>query len=316
MDDFKVLIPLDGSRTAEHALVYVDALRALGETRVRLFSVVDETEDFRSMSPVEARERETNLLSTYLREVAGDIRQHVGIEVETRVVSGNPAACVLKEAHDYRPELMLISTHGRSGASRWRLGSVADKVIRSGDCNTLVIGPSANRNEAWLDARIMPPFRSVMVPLDGSQLAEQALEVARPIVQTFDSTLHLVRAVPIPTLVDGYGVDVTYYPRLLEALEEGAREYLARLLAKLDSAARITTAVSVGTPAVQLEQYATDHGIDLVVMTTHGRGGFVRAALGSVTDRLLGGPAPVLVVRARVPAGAEDARRARTAVGL
>jgi nucleotide-binding universal stress UspA family protein len=90
--------------------------------------------------------------------------------------------------------------------------------------------------------------------------------------------------------------EVTYMPDLLDTLIESAQAYLrntATQLARPD----VKTDVLVGTAAWRLEEYVAAKGIDLVVMTSHGRGGFVRTALGSVTDRLLGGAAPVLVVR-------------------
>ena len=298
MPDYKVLIPLDGSRVAEHALVYVEALRALGESKVRLLSVVDESEDFHALNTTEAREREVNLLSTYLREVAADLHTHAGVEVETKVVCGPPGTSVLAEAQEYKPDLLMISSHGRSGVARWRIGSVADKVIRGASCNVLVVGPRATANEAWIDTHIMPPFRSVLVPLDGSALAEKALEVARRISTTYGSTLHLVRAVTVPVMADGMGSEAMYAPQLLDAMVDGARDYVAQVAQKLGPSIIVKTEVELGAPAILLADYATAHDIDLIVMTTHGRGGLARTALGSVTDRLLGSPAPVLVVRA------------------
>ena len=164
MPAYKVLVPLDGSRLAEHSLIYLDALRSLGESEVLLLSVVDQPEAFKYPSPAEAIEREANLLGTYLREVSSDIEQHLGITVETKVTTGAPADCVLEEARAYSPDLLVISTHGRSGPSRWRFGSVADKVIRGAECNILVVGPKAAEAAKWLEGRIMAPFKSLLVP--------------------------------------------------------------------------------------------------------------------------------------------------------
>jgi nucleotide-binding universal stress UspA family protein len=297
MADYRVLVPLDGSRLAENSLVYLDALRGLGESEVLLLSVVDEAEDFHSLRPEEAREREANLLSTYLREVAADVEEHLGISVETKVVTGSPATCVLEEAAGYSPDLLVISTHGRSGISRWRLGSVADKVIRGAACNTLVVGPKASERTVWLDARIMEAFKAILVPLDGSSLAEETLPVAATFAESFGSSIHLVRVVPIPTVADGVG-EGAYMPDLLNTLVESAQAYLENAADRLGRQDVITSAL-VGSAAAQLEEYAKESGIDLVIMTSHGRSGFVRTALGSVTDRMLGGPAPVLVVRPR-----------------
>jgi nucleotide-binding universal stress UspA family protein len=297
MSQYKVLVPLDGSRLAEHSLVYLDALRSMGESQVQLLSVVDEAEDFESLKPEESRLREENLLSTYLREVSADIKQHLGIDVETRVVAGSPANAILDEAEKYAPDLLVISTHGRSGISRWRLGSVADKVIRGAACNTLVVGPKAAERGTWLDARIMDAFKSLLVPLDGSALAESALPVASNFAESYGASIHLVRVVAIPTTADGMGGGA-YMPDLLDTLIDSAKAYLKSTAANLIQA-EVKTDVLVGGAAWQLEDYVAANNIDVVIMTSHGRGGFVRTALGSVTDRLLGGAAPVLVVRPR-----------------
>ena len=298
MSEFKVLVPLDGSRLAENSLVYLDALRSLGESRVLLVSVVDEAEDFRSLTHEQALERESNLLGTYLREVASDLERYLGIEVETKVLTGTPAESLLAEAYTLEPDLLVISTHGRTGITRWRLGSVADKLVRGAPCNTLVVGPKAAERSAWLEARILEPFRSILVPLDGSELAEQALTVAKSFADCFGSTLHLVRVVGIPAAGDGFGGEYSYTPQLIESLVEGAKTYLGGVAATLGDY-RVETETPLGYAALQLEEYIAAKDIDLVIMTSHGRGGFVRATLGSVTDRMLGGKAPVLVVRAR-----------------
>ncbi len=84
----KILIPLDGSKIAEHSLAYLVALKHLAEPEILLLSVVDEAEDFRPLLPTEAGEREANVLATYLREVASDIERHVGLSVDTMVGRG------------------------------------------------------------------------------------------------------------------------------------------------------------------------------------------------------------------------------------
>jgi nucleotide-binding universal stress UspA family protein len=161
MTQLKVLIPLDGSKLAEASLAYLSSLRALGEVEPRLFSVVDEPEPLQALDFDEAIRREHNLLSTYLREVSADIEKHLGLVCDTRVAYGKPAQRILEAMDDFQPDLVVISTHGRSGPSRWRLGSVADKVIRGARCNVIVIGPKAAETAEWF-AEISEPFKSVL----------------------------------------------------------------------------------------------------------------------------------------------------------
>lgn len=297
MSDFKVLLPLDGSRTAEHSLVYLSALEKMGYLQGRLVSVVDDSEEAQTTTSDEADDRAGNLLGTYLRKIATDVEEHSGIKLETKVLRGTPATCLIEEAREFAPDLVVISTHGRTGATRWRLGSVADKVIRGAAANTLVIGPKATERETWLDTEIIPPFKSILLPIDGSGLAEQAIDVALKFAEAFDSTVHIVRVVPIPNPAIGYGAEGVYIPDLLDQMVEAAQENVGAVKSRF-GATKVATEVIVGLPAGELGSYVRHHDIDLVVMTSHGRGGFVRSALGSVTDRMLvSGSAPVLVVR-------------------
>jgi nucleotide-binding universal stress UspA family protein len=107
-----------------------------------------------------------------------------------------------------------------------------------------------------------------------------------------------VRVINVTAYGDGLMME-SYTPQLIETLESAAEEYVAGIAKQISAPGGVRAEVVVGSPAMALEQYAEAAAVDLVVMTTHGRGGIARAALGSVTDRMLGGSAPVLVVRAK-----------------
>lgn len=296
MSEYRVMVPLDGSKAAEHSLAYLDSLRSIGASRVLLLSVADDAEDFHGLTGAEGLEKERNLLEAYLANLAGNLRGELGIDVETKVVTGSPSRAILAEADAFAPDLMVLSTHGRSGPSRWRIGSVADKVIRGSTYNTLVVGPHATGREAWLEDHLLPGFRSILIPLDGSKAAERALEVTRTFRDAFSPKIHLVDAVSVPPIGDAFG-ETSYMPELLTTLEDGAGQYLNEVAARMGDTSEIVLSVPVGPAASCLTEYVEREHIDLVVMTTHGRGGFARATLGSVTDRMLGGAAPVLIVR-------------------
>jgi nucleotide-binding universal stress UspA family protein len=297
MQPRNVLVPLDGSRLAERSLVYVQALSRFGSLSVTLLSVIDESEDLRAAAGPEALEREHNVLGTYLREIAADMRKHLNVEVTTEVLEGPPAEMVLSRCGVSRPDLLIVSTHGRSGIARWRVGSVADKLIRGAACATLVVGPHASDDEGWMEAGAKEPFKRILAPLDGSDLAEASLATAQAYASQFGSEVHLVRVINLQAYGSGLMMESSYSPQLIDTLTDEAKAYLEGASQRIQAPAGVRTSVLAGSPAAALEQYIEANGIDLVVMSTHGRGGIARAALGSVTDRLLGGPAPVLVVR-------------------
>ncbi len=292
----RLLIPLDGSKLAEHSLAYVATLVPLGVREVELVSVLDPTA-FHPRAGHDDTARERNLVETYLRGIGENLGLQTSLKVTTTIAAGPAATAIQQVAHQLDPDFLVISTHGASGLSRWRLGSVADKVIRAVECPTLVVGPRAAEREEELSEMLMPVVKTVVVPLDGSPAAEQALPVAQRFAEAVGAELHLVTAVSVADL----GTEAVWAgisPQLEEELTHDAQAYLERVKAATPALAGATLAARFGAPAEALTEYVTENDIDLVVMTSHGRGGLLRTALGSTTDRMLGGDAPVLVVRA------------------
>jgi nucleotide-binding universal stress UspA family protein len=143
-------------------------------------------------------------------------------------------------------------------------------------------------------------IRSVMVPLDGSPFAEQALPWAIAIARKTRARLRLgmVHQSPSPPPLDeAAGL---LYARLELALMKSQREYLRRIASRIRAEGPIQTATALlqGVPAPALGRYAGEIGVDLVIMTTHGRGGIQRAWLGSVADQLVRSlEIPMLLIR-------------------
>ena len=279
MSEVTVLIPLDGSKAAELPIAFIGALKPLGELRLRLLSVC------------EAGDNEDELLKAgeaYIDEVCSRTEAQYGVPVEGICRTGMPYAEVLEEA--LRPEvnLLLMSTHGRSmSEDPERIGGVADKVIRSTACPSLVVGPHAS---------VPLKIDTITVPLDGSRLAAEALPVARLLAERLGARIRLVQVIQAPASLDpdtvgSLAADVVDSQALTASL------YLSEAKLELETSQPVATEVLYGLPGPALVQDLKENRPDLVVMTSHGRTGFVRWALGSVTDRLLTGPTPVLIVR-------------------
>jgi len=150
-------------------------------------------------------------------------------------------------------------------------------------------------------------FDRIMVPLDGSELAERALPYARELAAATRATLHLVRVVDLPPAVKTHrlGAPVNVYAEVIAAQREEANAYLEEARAREESAGRTVTVQRLdGDTAAALLDYVLEAGIDTVVMTSHGGSGLTRWALGTVADRVMrGGTVPVLLV----PAAASEA---------
>jgi nucleotide-binding universal stress UspA family protein len=153
-------------------------------------------------------------------------------------------------------------------------------------------------------------YRSILVPLDGSSFGEQALPLALSIARRAGATLHLVTVhVPIPPLAEEClsGFD----PRIDIAAKRHSQTYLDHVVKRLAGVTEVPLIPTVieGPVADALCERAAAAGIDLIVMTTHGRGGLARAWLGSVADDLIRRvTVPILLVRPQdtAPAGAQE----------
>lgn len=146
-------------------------------------------------------------------------------------------------------------------------------------------------------------YKKIMVPLDGSSLAECALEHAREIAQGCSiPIIELVTVVKTYFWWEGEINDPAIYQQVEDDEKYKAQEYLKKEAAELEkSGFTVHTVILEGIPAEQIIKYAQDNGVDLILMTTHGRSGISRFALGSVTDKVIQtASVPVLVIS---PAG-------------
>jgi nucleotide-binding universal stress UspA family protein len=191
-----------------------------------------------------------------------------------------------------------MATHGRSGVGRMLYGSVADQVLRQAEVPVLLV--PAHIDHDWPTDEPL----NILVPLDGSPLAEAALASALPLTEAFAAKIHLLRVAEPPTY-PMYGDGYAYIPYDEDADLAEARAYIEDQAAALRGRGlEVSATVLVGTAGRTIEAFARDQDVDLIAMATHGLGGLGRLVLGSVaTDVLRRGIAPMLLVRS---AGAAD----------
>ncbi len=151
-------------------------------------------------------------------------------------------------------------------------------------------------------------FTQILVALDGSELAEKALPVAGNLAKSSGGTIHLIQAVSRqPEFEAAHGGEASpqlaelsqdLARRLIETRQTSGQEYLDRVAAELSNAGlKVETAIQEGAADEQIISYSREHGVDLIVISTHGCGGVKRLLLGSVTDRVIRScQVPVLVV--------------------
>ena len=142
-------------------------------------------------------------------------------------------------------------------------------------------------------------YKRVLLPLDGSPLAEQALPHAIIQAKRFQSELILLRV--LGSLQNVYGLERTSREWVEEYTIAPIREYLERVAAAArEHGISVRTAIAEGSPHVQIVEFADANQVDLIVICTRGQSGLSRWLMGSVADRVVrGASVPVLLVRAR-----------------
>jgi nucleotide-binding universal stress UspA family protein len=293
----KIIVPLDGSQTAESVLPYARALATQLKLPVELIAAIDLSALAPNVSPGQGlfldrlADDEGRRLSEYLVAIA---KSFAGAEVVCRVVKGPAAEVILNAAADAEA-LVNMATHGRSGLDRFLLGSVAEKVLRATNNPLLLVRAGEHSS-----AEGQTPFQAILVPLDGSELAEKALPAVIDLACKLNLKVILFRAYAIPVVgLGGAGFYAMEIDSVMAALRADATEYLQTQADHVRSAGvrEVSCAVQEGLGADEIIKFAQNSDC-LIAMSTHGRSGIERWALGSVTEAVVRHVnAPVLIVR-------------------
>jgi len=310
-----ILVPLDGSTFSEAILPHAVAVAHATESALILLQVLEPEYEPIFGAPgipemVEeeelARMRDEQLASIhrYLENIARQL-QGEGLEVHIKVIEGNhPAEQIVWHA-EYDTLLLMIAmtTHGRSGMLDWLFGSVATEVVQATPRPLLLLRPDESSVSFSTVNPKTVPFQTVIIPLDASPFAEQALDQAYVLASAMNATLHLVSVVPpphyIPVLRRKEAVSVM--KALLQTEMERRTHYLEQRAELLrEQGLMVQTHVTTGHPAEEILRLSTQHQHPLLVMSTHGRSGLQRLFLGSVAMKVVqGAHVPVLLVRGR-----------------
>ena len=290
-----IVVPLDGSELSERALPYATSFANALRARILLVTVWEGADHgLTKLLPGVAEDLSSAAQRYYKQYLAGAAEKLRGTDlvIDTEVLTGYPSDEIARIVEQRKARLLVLASHGRSGLGRWWYGSVTGDLVRRAPVSTLVIGPKVLEE----DARAVAP-RRLLVPLDGSELSEAALAPAQELAQKFGAEIVLAQVLSWAGQAHLFDVPPTTVAEIDRQATEAAEECLAKTATHLAGATPVKTVVLHGLPAETLVDLVAREGIDLVVMTSHGRGGLTRAALGSVADRMLHCQAPVLLVR-------------------
>ena len=294
----KILVPLDGSKLSERALDPALALAQQVGGEVILLSVpvlkhmfVLDKAGYGLLLPDDSRKDSQRELTEYLQTLAKS-QTHPEFTLRTELINGDAASVIVDTAVAENVDLIVMSTHGRSGFQHLMLGSVTERVLHRAPCPVLIV-------------RSSQPITRVLIPLDGSALAESALEPG------FEIATNLGCQTTLFNVIEHFYVNPEVADQL-ESVEEGLGRQLEESLFTKNEASlqiikqryehmvgqEIHVALAEGPTAQRILEYAKGGHIDLIVMATHGRTGLRRWLYGSVTEKVLrGAHCHMLVVR-------------------
>lgn len=271
----RILFPTDYSACAEHAFSHAVFLAAQFGAELHVVHAEvpsDAVED----EPTEPR---PHVLSD---EYIGTVRL-----IETEEQGPGAREVILDYARTHQIDLIVMGTHGRRGLQHFFLGSVAERVVREAPCAVLTVGPTETKPGA---------IRRLLAPVDFSGRSYEAVKHARALAEIYDAKVDLLHVVEASFAPDVYGLGLAWsdvIPDVIDRTDKALEEIASDLLGDRKGITR----VEVGADAAVIIEVARQTA-NLIVMSTHGRTGLERFALGSVTERVVQHAAcPVFTVR-------------------
>lgn len=291
-----IIVPLDGSNEAESALPVARALAARNNARLTLASVIEVSLEFDAWvetAMLTLDEELDDWIAERREYVEGVARGIDDLETNVEILVGQPADQIAALADDLDDPMIVIASHGRGGVAQVVIGSVTFRIVHDVHCPVVVV-----RIPDQPSAEPAPSFEHIMIPLDGSEFSAAIIERA------LDALGEPKPAVLLLHVLDGsswagrtiHGGLIRQY---VEAINETAEEHLTKVSARIQGLGyEVSHELRTGNVTEQIQQAARDHGVGMIAMATHGRGGLGRALLGSVAQRLLQNvELPLLLIR-------------------
>jgi nucleotide-binding universal stress UspA family protein len=281
-----ILLPVDGSEHTNKIVNHAAELAQWTDATIQVVFVADTTRDSLTVvngNVVDALEREGEAI---VSDVANTL-EALNVAHGTDIIQGSPVPTIVDYAEQYDYDLIVLPTHGRSGISRYLLGSVTEKVVRLSDVPVLTARMQS-------DARLRFPYENILIPTDGSPASIAAARHGLALASALDATVHILSIVDDTSL----GPDVRS-ALSVEERERPAIEAVASVTAEADEydLPDVQTSVEHGPPAKLIREQIETSDIHAVVIGSSGRRGVDRILLGSVAEKTVrSAPVPVITV--------------------
>lgn len=293
----QVLVPLDGSSLAECVLPHAVALAQPFEARVRLLRVLEHVNAIGQAGSVDPLGWHIGKAETeaYLEKTAARLRQ-VGLRADGVLLEGQAAERIITFAHEQDVDLLVLSSHGRSGLSGWNVSSIVQKIILRVYKPLMIVRAYQPISQELGELR----YKRLLVPLDCSQRAECVLPLAASLARFHKSKLlvvHVVSKPQMPRRASPTPEDVQLANRVTERNRTEAVKLLEQVESRLDVdvEARVMVRDNV---AATLHELVQEENIDLVLLSAHGHSGGARWPYGSMVVNFIGyGTTPLFIVQ-------------------
>ncbi len=303
----RMLVPLDGSDLAETAIPYAKELGGRLDLDIFVLHAYDRRYGDQAPMHQAYAERAAEQIRRQLRAFheQGELSTSIAtITVRAESVVGNPAEMILQFTDKHQIDLILMATHGYSGIKRWSPGSIAAKVLHASNIPVWLV-PAGSEQELTFDQW---PSKTIIVPLDGSEMAEAMLPHVESLAKQWHGELIsivLVQVCDSPFVTADYheaNVAMNWESHMENVeyrFKQISEQYLARTEGKLrDAGMNVRFKVLIGKTAGTIIDYAHENPFSIIAMSSHGRSGLMRWAYGNIADKIVhGASCPVLLIK-------------------
>ncbi len=303
-----ILAPLDGSPLAKSVLPHVAAIAGAFDSDVTLIRVLASEQPQDTEQPVDPLNWKITQVEaeTYLESVSARL-QALGLNVKTFIKEGPPAERIVELALQDHIDLVILSSHGSSGLTRWNVSSVTRKTVQNARRSTMIV-----RAYGKIEAKLSDfHYRRILVPLDGSLRAELVLPAAKTLARYHKAEIiltHIVYKPEMPRRSPLSDEDLSLIDHFVERNRQEAEKYLNQIESTVEVEHDLRLIISDNVEN-SLQDLAESEKVDLVMMSAHGYSGSRRQPFGNVTTNYIEyGSAHLLVIQDFTPEEVEPSK--------
>jgi len=298
-----ILVPLDGSQLAECVLPHIVAIARSFDAEITLLRILEKNQASAPAQLFDLLNWQINKTKAalYLEKTKARF-QESGLRARTIVLEGLVAEGITEYAQNQGMKLIVLSSHGRNGLTQWGISSITQKIILSAQTSLLIVRAHQHDIQAG-ELSAIPLYQRILVPLDGSQRAENVLPIITQLAHFHKSQMHLVQVVQTPEMarqMPPAPEDIDLSNRVVARNREEAGYYLEQVKSRsyLEGIAVQTHLITSDNAAVALHQLAEQEHIDMVTLSAHGYSGNLQWPYGSMVNNfIMYSKVPLLIVQ-------------------